>query len=84
MHRRLEVSIMAKKLFGLKQIKQLEEIQKARLKKGGIGIHDEVQELIARLSAGGVGAPDTDDPFLVQSKILWDKGWGRELGVKTL
>ncbi|TSC71983.1 MAG: hypothetical protein G01um101438_814, partial [Parcubacteria group bacterium Gr01-1014_38] len=33
---------------------------------------------------GGVGAPDTDDPFLVQSKILWDKGWGRELGVKTL
>ncbi|TSC64615.1 MAG: hypothetical protein G01um1014106_40 [Parcubacteria group bacterium Gr01-1014_106] len=73
-----------KKLFGLRQIKQLEEIQRARLKKEGVGIQDEVQELITRLTSGGVGASDTTDPFLVQSKVLWDKGWGRELGCKTL
>lgn len=74
-----------KKLFGLKQIRQLEEIQKARLKKEGIGIHDEIQELIQRLTAGGVGAPKAEgDPFLTQSKVLWDKGWGWELSFKKL
>lgn len=38
------------------------------------------QEPISRLKAGGVGPPDTTNPFLVQSKALWNKGWGRELG----
>ncbi|TSC71863.1 MAG: hypothetical protein G01um101438_866 [Parcubacteria group bacterium Gr01-1014_38] len=75
---------MAKKIFGLKQIRQLEEIQKTRLKKEGTGIHEEVQELIQRLTAGGVGTPDTADPFLIQTKVLWDFGWGRELGVTTI
>lgn len=76
---------MAKhKLFGDRQVRQLREIQKARLKWENIGIHDEVQELIDRLTSGGVGCPKGQSPFEVQSKVLWDKGWGRELGFKKI
>lgn len=56
-----------------KQIKQLCEIDSA-----GPGIRAEVQELITRLTSGGVG-PKSDDPREVQAKRLWDKGFGREL-----
>ncbi|TSC71641.1 MAG: hypothetical protein G01um101438_984, partial [Parcubacteria group bacterium Gr01-1014_38] len=80
---RLEDSPMANE-FTNDQIAELRALEKARVRRGGSGFRPEVQELITRLKEGGVGAPDTDDPFLVQSKILWDKGWGRELGVKTL
>lgn len=52
------------------QIKQLLEIDSA-----GEGIRGEVQELIKRLTSGGVGA-ESDDPFLLQAKRLWDKGFG--------
>lgn len=57
-----------------RQVKQLLEIDSA-----GPGIRAEVQELISRLTSGGVG-PKTDDPRKAQAKRLWDKGWGRELG----
>lgn len=56
-----------------RQVKQLLEIDSA-----GPGIRAEVQELISRLTSGGIG-PKTDDPREVQAKRLWDKGWGREL-----
>lgn len=55
-----------------KQVKQLCEIDNA-----GPGIRVEVQELIQRLTSGGVG-PQSDDPRFVQAKRLWDKGFGRE------
>lgn len=46
------------------------------------GIRTEVQELIGRLTSGGV-SPESDDPRLVQAKRLWDKGWGRELNISS-
>jgi hypothetical protein len=75
---------MSRELFDLDQIVQLQEVQKARLRAEGRGIRAEVQELITRLTSGGVGTEDTTDSFLVQSKVLWDKGWGRELGFGKL
>lgn len=74
---------MSQKRMSAGQIRQLIEIDDVRFRKSGIGIEEEVQELIARLTAGGVG-PASEDPFLVQSKVLWDKGWGRELGYTKL
>lgn len=59
------------------QIKQLLEIDHA-----GPGIRTEVQELIKRLTSGGVGVK-TDDPRVTQAKRLWDKGFGRELGIDS-
>jgi len=63
--------------FTTKQLKQLLEIDSA-----GPGIRAEVQELISRLTSGGVGAK-TDDPREAQAKKLWDKGFGRELGIES-
>ena len=60
------------------QMVELRTLEKARVRSGGSGFRSEVQELIDRLKAGGVGTPDTTNPFLVQSKVLWDLGWGRE------
>lgn len=59
--------------FTTRQMKQLLEIDTA-----GPGIRAEVQELITRLTSGGVGVK-TDDPREVQVKRLWDKGFGRVL-----
>lgn len=56
------------------QIKQLIEIDEA-----GSGIRAELQELITRLTSGGIGCK-TDDPRKVQAKVLWDKGFGRRSG----
>ncbi len=70
--------------FTADQITELRTIEKARVRRGGSGLRSEVQELISRLKDGGVGPPDTADPFLAQSKVLWDKGWGRELGFTKL
>lgn len=61
------------------QVADLRALEKARVHRGGPGFRAELQELITRLKDGGIGTPDTADPFLVQSKVLWDKGWGREL-----
>jgi hypothetical protein len=58
------------------QIAELVAIDRASL----TGIRAEVQELIQRLTSGGV-SPESDDPRLIQAKRLWDKGWGRELGL---
>lgn len=66
------------------QIVELRTLEKARVRGGGSGFRPEVQELIGRLKTGGVGTPDTTDPFLVQSKVLWDLGWSRELGFKKI
>ncbi|MBI4434211.1 hypothetical protein HY635_00085 [Candidatus Uhrbacteria bacterium] len=45
--------------FTTGQIARLYEIERARLRGGGVGLHDEVQGLIRRLESGGVspGAP---------------------------
>jgi len=56
------------------QIRELIDIDRANG-----GIRDELQELIVRLTAGGEDAK-TDDPRVVQAKVLWNKGFGRELG----
>ena len=65
-------------LFSVGHVAQLHEIQSARLKRGLPGIAPEVEELIRRLTSGGVGTK-SDDPRVQQAKCLWDKGWGREL-----
>ncbi len=67
-------------LFNVGHVAQLHEIQKARLKRGDSGIGLEVEELIARLTSGGV-AGKSDDPRVIQAKRLFDLGWGRELGI---
>jgi len=59
------------------QIGQLIEIDRAR---GGIG--EEVQELIRRLTSGGV-AGKSSDPREIAAKLLWDKGFGNEAGVDS-
>lgn len=65
--------------FGLSHIKQLTEIQDTRNRRGQPGIGPEVEELIRRLTSGGV-AGKTDDVRIVQAKRFWDLGIGRALG----
>ncbi len=69
-------------LFGLGHVAQLHEIQRARLKCDQPGIGVEVEELIARLTSGGV-AGKSNDPREIQAKRLWDLGVGRELGFEN-
>lgn len=59
-------------------LRQLHELDAAREDVG-----DEVQKLIRRLTDGGTKV-DPNDPFLAQTKILWDKGWGTALGLESL
>ncbi len=66
-------------LFDTGHVAQLHEIQKARLKNGEPGIGREVEELIRRLTSGGV-AGKSNDLRTIQAKRLWDLGVGRELG----
>lgn len=63
------------------QMRQLLEIDASR------GIHNEVQELIQRLTSRGVKArvgsresTSVDNVRTRQAKVLWDLGWGVELG----
>ncbi|MDP3685478.1 MAG: hypothetical protein Q8R32_01455 [bacterium] len=72
---------MSRDLFGLSHIRQLDEIQNARLRKTGEGIGREVQVLIDQLTSGGV-AP-LGDIRVTQAKVLWNRGWGRERGITT-
>lgn len=73
--------------FGLPQVVQLHEIDQARRKRDEPSIGPEVQELIARLTSGGVGSsgpgkgrlPDPGHPIIVQAKRLWDRGLVREI-----
>ncbi len=37
----------------------------------------EVQEIISRLTSGGTAPLNSEDPWLVQAKRLWDLGFGR-------
>lgn len=68
--------------FGLSHIKQLTEIQDTRKRRGQRGIGSEVEELISRLTSGGV-AGKTDDVRTAQAKRLWDIRVGRELGFSS-
>lgn len=72
----MEVTMGKKLTTGM--LRQLHELDASR---GGIG--DEVQELIRRLTDGGVKV-DPNDPFLAQTKVLWDKGWGTALKFESL
>lgn len=90
-------SLSAKPIeFGLPQVVQLYEIDRARRKRGEPSIGPEVQELISRLTSGGVSPgtqppsgkrrkgsakfPNRDPRIIQQAKCLWDKGWGQRLG----
>lgn len=68
--------------FTIDQIGKLREIEKKRIKSGESGLRGEVQELVKRLTSGGV-CPKSDDPRIAQAKVLWDKGWGRELKIDS-
>jgi hypothetical protein len=67
-------------LFDVGHVAQLHEIQKARLRRGEPGIGTEVEEMIRRLTSGGV-AGNSDDPRIVQAKRYFDLGVGREIGL---
>lgn len=86
---------MSSGTFTTGQIARLHQIEQARLRGGGRGVHDEVQELIRRLESGGV-SPGTQPPrgkrhgkgkdrstrdprILEQAKRLWDKGWATKI-----
>lgn len=60
-------------LFNLSHVKQLTEIQDARLKRGQLGIGREIETVIARLTSGGV-AGKSDDIRVAQAKRYWDLG----------
>lgn len=67
-------------LFDTGHVAELHAIQKARLRRGEPGIAPEVEELIRRLTSGGV-AGKSDDPRFFQAKRFFDLGVGRELGI---
>ncbi|MBU1705880.1 hypothetical protein KKG19_04115 [Patescibacteria group bacterium] len=83
-------------LFTVAHIAQLHEIQKARLRRNQPGLGSEVEELIRRLTDGGVAGQkaarkkgarksgQSDDLRVIQAKRFWDKGFGRELGYEKL
>ena len=66
-------------LYDLGHAAQLHEIQRARLRRGESGIGPMVEELIRRLTDGGV-AGNTRDIRVAQAKRYWDLGVGRKLG----
>ncbi len=68
-------------LFTTAHIAQLHEIQAARLKRNQPGIGPEVEELICRLTDGGVAGTSGDIREL-QTKRLWDLGIGKACGLK--
>ncbi|OGL66968.1 hypothetical protein A2856_00525 [Candidatus Uhrbacteria bacterium RIFCSPHIGHO2_01_FULL_63_20] len=68
-------------LFTVAHVAKLHEIQSARLRRNLPGIGKDVMELIARLEDGGVAGKETDERTR-QAKVLWDLGFGRELGFK--
>jgi len=65
------------------QIVELRKLEEAYTKSGSPGFRAKVQELIDRLKAG-VDPPDTPAPFLVQSRALWNYGWGWRVDFKKL
>ena len=67
-------------LFHVGHVAQLHEIQRARLGRNEPGIGPEVEELIRRLTSGGV-AGKSDDPRVAQAKRYFDMGVGRELSI---
>jgi len=65
--------------FGLSHVKQLTEIQEARNRHGQPGIGREVEELIRRLTSGGV-AGKSNGLREARAKRLWDVGIGKDVG----
>lgn len=65
-------------LFNTGHVAQLHEIQRARLRHGERGIGPEVEELIMRLTSGGVAGASAD-LRVIRAKRLFDLGLGREL-----
>ncbi len=59
-------------------LRQLHELDAARNDVG-----DHIQELIRRLTDGGVKV-NQNDQFFAQTKVFWDKGWGTALGLESL
>ncbi|MBI4434919.1 hypothetical protein HY635_03865 [Candidatus Uhrbacteria bacterium] len=82
-------------LVSLDQITQLRELERARMKREGVGYGVELQAFLTRLKSGGVapGAtrppagkrrgkaklPTRDPRILTQAKRLWDKGWATKM-----
>lgn len=48
----------------------------------GTGLRRELQAFIRQVTSGGV-AGKSDDPRVIQAKILWDLGFGRELKIDS-
>lgn len=65
--------------FTTDQIVRLREIERARLKRGASGLYEPLKNLIARLESGAADVVVSTDERVRQAKVLWDKGFGREL-----
>lgn len=67
-----------KNLMTFDQMCELRAIEKARIKAGKDGLRLELQAFIARFTDGGVNVK-SDDPRVLQAKVLFDKGLGGNL-----
>ena len=61
-----------------KRMKSCEYTELIRIDRAFDDVGTRVQELIARLTSGGV-VLKTDDPRIIQAKVLWDKGLGQKV-----
>ena len=64
------------------QMRQFREVEAARMKKGLPGLSVEFQAFINTYK-DGAKALKSNDPRLIQAKVLWDKGFGRELNIDS-
>jgi len=60
------------------QLCALREIERARMKLGLPGFHDDIQTLVDRYK-DGASALKSNNPRLIQAKVLWDKGVGQNV-----
>lgn len=66
-------------LFTVDQVTELRNLEKLRLKRQGVGLRGELQNLIDRLSSEGFGRKN-DDMRVSQAKVFWDAGLGIIIG----
>lgn len=66
--------------FTVDQVGRLREIERARIRRGGGGLRDELQALINRLSKKKPSRFDLQLEMFrkKQARILWDHGWDRD------
>jgi len=69
-------------LITFDQMCALRELERARVKEGRGGLGSEVQALIRRLTDGR-SKLKTDDPRIIQAKVLFDKGVGEALNLAS-